>query len=64
MEIKVGDRVEGGYGDDHDVGTIGYPESGDALDELGDRDAPIDEVWVRWDSGVSTWTPIEHLSHV
>jgi hypothetical protein len=49
-EIKLEMRVEAGYGDDHDTGTV---------DEIRGETAIV-----RWDSGVVTPCPIEDLETI
>lgn len=46
-EIYVGDKVEAGEGQDHDVGRVQSIDQERAL--------------VAWQTGVKTWTPIEGL---
>lgn len=46
-EIKVGMEVIGGEREDSDIGIV--------------HDVERDRAFVGWQSGVSTWTPIEDL---
>jgi hypothetical protein len=46
-ELSIGDRVQGGYGEDRDIGTVLEIHDNKAL--------------VGWRSGVNTWTPIADL---
>jgi hypothetical protein len=48
-EFEVGDRVEGGEGDDHDTGRV--------------IEIDGDEITVAWDSGVRTTQPADLLKH-
>jgi hypothetical protein len=48
--IKVGDRVEGGEGEDHDTGRVERIDDGMAF--------------VSWDSGVKTPCPVADLQKV
>jgi hypothetical protein len=59
-QFAIGTRVEGGAGDDHDIGVVGAPTAFERS-LPGHRDIP-NSVWVRWESGVSCWTPV-HLIH-
>jgi len=55
--FPAGTRVEGGEGDDYDIGTVSTPnEHDERIPHM-----PTD-VWVAWDSGASTWTPIDIIS--
>lgn len=49
-EIKIGDRVEAGAGEDHDTGIV--------------RRIDRDLAFVSWDSGVATPCPIGDLRHI
>lgn len=49
---KIGARVEGGAGDDWDIGTVSEPTGMDAEHVMANNP---DNVFVRWDSGASTW---------
>ena len=48
--FQIGDRVQGGKGEDHDVGTV--------VEDDGGGDVGTGAVLVAWDSGVRTWTPV------
>lgn len=55
-QFPIGSRVEGGSGADHDVGTIIEPS-------MTDRHLQMERaVFVAWDSGVRTWTPIGDIT--
>jgi len=56
-DYPVGTRVEGGEGDDYDIGTVSAPN------EYEERIPHMAaSVWVAWDSGSSTWTPVDILT--
>ena len=55
--FPAGTRVEGGEGDDYDIGTVSTPNEHD--ERIPHMAA---SVWIAWDSGVSTWTPADILS--
>lgn len=55
--FDVGTRVEAGVGEDHDTGVVAEP----GVHALAMNRA-ADAVWVRWDSGSSTWTPPDLLT--
>lgn len=57
MQYTIGTRVEGGEGDDRDIGTIVEATGVDARHPM----ATADNVFVAWDSGVRTWTPLADL---
>ncbi len=56
-EFLPRDRVSAGEGEDYDEGIVAVPTA-DALA----MKRTVDAVWVKWDSGVSTWTPASLLS--
>ena len=55
--FQIGDRVQGGKGEDHDVGTVVEDDGGD-VGTLYDPTNQGGTVLVAWDSGVRTWTPV------
>jgi hypothetical protein len=56
--FQVGDKVESGHDDDFDTGrVIDADESAEAIRHADDA------VYVAWQSGVRTWTPVDLLRH-
>jgi len=56
--FAFGSRVEGGEGEDHDIGTVIEAIGPDAQHPM----AVDGNVYVAWDSGVRTWTPASDLA--
>lgn len=58
--LRIGTRVEAGIGAGHDVGTVILATDYEAAHRMNDGTA----VYVAWDSGVRTWTPMADLSEM
>jgi hypothetical protein len=56
-KFEIGDRVQGGKGEDHDTGIV-IADDGDEAGTLHDPNNRDGNVLVAWDSGVRTWTPV------
>lgn len=55
--FPIGTRVQGGRGDDHDIGTVIAAVGDDASHPMANGP----NIFVAWQSGVRTWTPIADL---
>jgi hypothetical protein len=55
-QFPIGSRVEGGSGEDHDIGTIIDPTTIDRRHQMARA------VFVAWDSGIRTWTPVSDIT--
>lgn len=60
MTIKIGTRVEAGNGEDHDTGRVVECIGADETHPM----ACPGNVYVAWDSGVRTWTPVGDLTAI